>query len=84
MVVGWIPVTHDGNGGLRSCGNRHRVCVKKGVKSVRQRIECATAGYRCTLLAFYRISQSPGRDPTAGSRGGDTAAGKPYTVVDSD
>ena len=32
MVVGWILVTHDGNGGLRSCDHRHGVSVKKGVK----------------------------------------------------
>ena len=32
MVVGWIPVTHDGNGGLKSCDHRHGVGVKKGVK----------------------------------------------------
>ena len=32
MVVGWILVTHDGNGGLRSCDHRHGVGVKKGVK----------------------------------------------------
>ena len=32
MVVGWILVTHDGNGGLKSCDHRHGVGVKKGVK----------------------------------------------------
>ena len=32
MVVGWILVTHDGNGGLRSCDHRHGVSVKNGVK----------------------------------------------------
>ena len=32
VVVGWILVTHDGNGGLRSCDHRHGVGVKKGVK----------------------------------------------------
>ena len=32
VVVGWIMVTHDGNGGLRSCDHRHGVGVKKGVK----------------------------------------------------
>ena len=32
VVVGWILVTHDGNGGLRSCDHRHGVSVKNGVK----------------------------------------------------
>ena len=32
MVVGWILVSHDGNGGLRSCDHRHGVSVKNGVK----------------------------------------------------
>ncbi len=32
VVVGWILVTHDGNGGLRSCDHRHGVGVKKGAK----------------------------------------------------
>ena len=32
MVVGWILVTHDGYGGLRSCEHRHGVGVKNGVK----------------------------------------------------
>jgi len=32
VVVGWILVTHDGNGGLKSCDHRHGVGVKKGVK----------------------------------------------------
>ena len=32
MVVGWILVTHDGNGGLKSCDHRHGVGVNKGVK----------------------------------------------------
>ena len=32
MVVGWILVTHDGYGGLRSCEHRHGDGVKNGVK----------------------------------------------------
>ena len=32
VVVGWILVTHDGNGGLRSCDHRHGVSVKNGGK----------------------------------------------------
>ena len=32
VVVGWILVTHDGYGGLRSCEHRHGVGVKNGVK----------------------------------------------------
>ena len=32
VVVGWILVSHDGNGGLRSCDHRHGVSVKNGVK----------------------------------------------------
>ena len=32
VVVGWILVTHDGFGGLRSCDHRHGVGVKNGVK----------------------------------------------------
>ena len=32
MVVGWILVTHGGNGGRRSFRHRHGVGVKNGVK----------------------------------------------------
>ena len=34
VVVGWILVTHDGNGGLGSCDceHRHGVGMKNGVK----------------------------------------------------
>ena len=32
VVVGWILVTHDGYGGLRSCEHRHGVGVNNGVK----------------------------------------------------
>ena len=41
VVVGWILVTHDGNGGLRSCDHRHGVGVKKGVKWGSEE-DCAT------------------------------------------
>ena len=32
VVVGWILVTHDGYGGLRSCEHRYGVGVKNGLK----------------------------------------------------
>ena len=51
MVVGWILVTHDGNGGLRSCDHRHGVGVKKGVKRASE-AEC----YQLLDFEAYRNS----------------------------
>ena len=49
MVVGWILVTHDGNGGLRSCDHRHGVGVKKGVKRASE-AECYLKGFISHLI----------------------------------
>ena len=51
MVVGWILVTHDGNGGLRSCDHRHGGSVKNGVKRGSE-AEC----YLKIVTAFLRLS----------------------------
>ena len=49
VVVGWILVTHDGNGGLRSCDHRHGVGVKKGVKRASE-AECYLKGFISHLI----------------------------------
>ena len=58
MVVGWILVTHDGNGGLKSCDHRHGVGVKKGVtwaRRVRARGVLQYILLGACVLAFWRF-----------------------------
>ena len=49
VVVGWILVTHDGNGGRRSCDHRHGVSVKNGVKRGSE-AECYLKSVRTVML----------------------------------
>ena len=56
MVVGWILVTHDGNGGLRSCDHRHGVGVKKGVKRASEA--------ECYLNNHFQLSALKARKET--------------------
>ena len=59
MVVGWILVTHDGNGGLRSCDHRHGVGVKKGVK------RASEADCHFNPFPFLSECAQTGCDPTS-------------------
>ena len=52
MVVGWILVTNDGYGGLRSCEHRHGVGVKNGVKRGSE-AECYLK-YKLNNLSLYK------------------------------
>ena len=61
VVVGWILVTHDGNGGLRSCDHRHGVSVKNGVKRGSE-AECylkiASPAEKTTKTARFKVCGS--------------------------
>ena len=57
MVVGWILVTHNGYGGLRSCEHRHGGCrgVNNGVKRGSE-ADCYLKGTRMVLGGSGKVS----------------------------
>ena len=61
VVVGWILVTHGGNGGRRSFRHRHGVGVKNGVKRGSE-AECYLKRYRAAKVSgpfLERLSGGP-------------------------
>ena len=55
VVVGWILVTRDGNGGLGSCEEHHGVGVKKDVKRGSE-ADCASLTWLQLTRQLLRFS----------------------------